>query len=181
MTAAAGKDDGFASALTDLVAQVRAAEQAGGVRVLTGPGSRVHRGRARAGRSGRVRLRSGRRGCVHRSHEVDPGPSRAGPADASAPVHGGAPHRLATATATAGDHEQATRLAQRAEQIARTLVDPGEQAGALTGLGAVVGPPWAHRLLAAAMAVESWRGCLPVLAQLQPRVVLQIADDERWQ
>lgn len=48
VTAAARKDDGFAQAVTGLVAQVRAAEQAGGIQVLAGPGSTVFTGDAHA-------------------------------------------------------------------------------------------------------------------------------------
>lgn len=44
VTAAARKDGGFAQAVTDLLAQVRAAEQAGGVQVLASPGSKVFNG-----------------------------------------------------------------------------------------------------------------------------------------
>lgn len=46
--AAARKDDAFAQAVTDLLAQVRAAEQAGGTSVLAGPGSRIFAGPAHA-------------------------------------------------------------------------------------------------------------------------------------
>jgi hypothetical protein len=44
VTAAAHKDDVFGRAVTDLLAQVRAAEQASGVSVLAGAGSRVFTG-----------------------------------------------------------------------------------------------------------------------------------------
>jgi hypothetical protein len=48
ITAAARKDDAFAQAVTDLLAQIRAAEQAGGVSVIAGPGARVFTGDAHA-------------------------------------------------------------------------------------------------------------------------------------
>lgn len=46
VTAAARKDDTFGQAVTDLVAQVRAAEQAAGKSVVAGDGSRVFTGDA---------------------------------------------------------------------------------------------------------------------------------------
>lgn len=47
VTAAARKDEEFAAAVTELVAQVRAVEQAGGVAVAAAAGSRVFTGDAR--------------------------------------------------------------------------------------------------------------------------------------
>jgi hypothetical protein len=52
VTAAARKDDGFARAVTELVAQLRAAEQAAGGSVVAGAGSRVFTGDAHAQASG---------------------------------------------------------------------------------------------------------------------------------
>lgn len=48
ITAAARKDDAFGQAVTDLVAQLRAAEQAGGRSVVAGAGARVFTGDADA-------------------------------------------------------------------------------------------------------------------------------------
>jgi hypothetical protein len=52
VTAAARKDDQFAQTVTDLVAQVRAAENAGGTSVVAAAGSRVFTGDAHAQASG---------------------------------------------------------------------------------------------------------------------------------
>lgn len=52
VTAAALKDDGFGREVTDLVAQLRSAEQVGGGSVVAGPGSAVFTGDAHAQASG---------------------------------------------------------------------------------------------------------------------------------
>ena len=52
VTAAALKDDEFGQAVTELVAQLRAAEQASGISVVTGAGSAVFTGDAHAQASG---------------------------------------------------------------------------------------------------------------------------------
>ncbi|MER7005815.1 chromosome partitioning protein [Dactylosporangium sp. NPDC000555] len=73
VTAAARKDDTFAQAVTELLAQLRAAEQAGGVSVVAGAGARVFNAHTHAsgngiaigqvaGESARTRRRSGRGG-----------------------------------------------------------------------------------------------------------------------
>ena len=48
LTAAARKDDAFGQALTDLLVRIRAGEQAAGVQVMAGAGSRVFTGDAHA-------------------------------------------------------------------------------------------------------------------------------------
>jgi hypothetical protein len=53
VTAAARKDDEFGQTVTDLVAQLQAAEQAGGISVVTGAGSAVFTGDAHAQASGK--------------------------------------------------------------------------------------------------------------------------------
>lgn len=52
VTAAARKDDEFGQAVTELLAQLQAAEQAGGISVVTGAGSAVFTGDAHAQASG---------------------------------------------------------------------------------------------------------------------------------
>ena len=52
VTAAARKDEEFGQAVTELVAQLRTAEQAGGVSVVAGAGSAVFTGDAHANASG---------------------------------------------------------------------------------------------------------------------------------
>ena len=71
--------------------------------------------------------------------------------------------------AATGEHD-------RAEQIARTITEPDDQAAALTGLAKAVGLPQADRLLAKAFALGSWLTPLPVVAQLYPHKISQIID-----
>jgi hypothetical protein len=52
ITAAAGKDDAFGQAITELIAQLREAEQASGRSVFAGPGSAVFTGNAYAHAAG---------------------------------------------------------------------------------------------------------------------------------
>ena len=112
---------------------------------------------------------------------------------------------MAEAIAAAGDHDGAETVARsitgsyqqawalpavakalatgkpdRAETVARSTTDPDQQAWALT---AVAGPiagvgdrDRAGRLLAAALAVASWRVSLSVLAAHWPQVVLRYVD-----
>ncbi|WP_331732302.1 hypothetical protein OG592_41505 (plasmid) [Streptomyces avidinii] len=80
VTAAARKDDEFGQAVAELVAQLRAAEQAGGISVVTGAGSAVFTGDAHAQASGGgVAF-----GQVGRDVHVDRGPAggqRPGPTE----------------------------------------------------------------------------------------------------
>ncbi|MGW2821801.1 hypothetical protein ACWC24_12445 [Streptomyces sp. NPDC001443] len=76
---------------------------------------------------------------------------------------------VACAMAAAGDYE-------RAEQIARTITNPSEQAQALTGVAKAVGLPRADHLLGEAFALGSWLTPLPVLAKIHPQEVIRIAD-----
>ncbi|GAB3852774.1 hypothetical protein GCM10027610_081630 [Dactylosporangium cerinum] len=77
---------------------------------------------------------------------------------------------IAMAAARAGDVD-------RAERVARSIPDRDGQARALAGIAEVVGHPAADRLLGAAFGVGSWLIPLPVLAKLQPNLVVQIADE----
>jgi hypothetical protein len=77
---------------------------------------------------------------------------------------------LSRLAAEAGDTD-------RAVTAARGIMDPSERARALAEIAGQVGMPAAGRLLAEAFAVGSWLIPLRVLAQLQPQIVLQIADE----
>lgn len=65
LTAAARKDDVFGLAVTDLVAQLQAAEKTSGTSVVTGATEGVHWRRPRPCQWERDRSRAGRRGPVH--------------------------------------------------------------------------------------------------------------------
>ncbi|HEY3505778.1 MAG TPA: chromosome partitioning protein [Actinocatenispora sp.] len=81
VTAAAGKDDAFGQAVTALVTRLRAAEQAAGVSVTAGPGSRVFTEDAHAQASGGGTAFGQIGGDVHTVH-LGPG---GGPADPQRP------------------------------------------------------------------------------------------------
>jgi hypothetical protein len=80
LTAAANKDDAFGQAVTDLVAQLQAAEQAAGRSVIAGPGSRVFTGdaHAQADHGGFAFGQVGGDVNVDRGREDPPGPGRPG-------------------------------------------------------------------------------------------------------
>jgi hypothetical protein len=88
---------------------------------------------------------------------------------------------VAGAIAATGDTERARQLAEQAETVARSITYPPEQARALTAVAEAIAaagdPERAGRALGAALAVESWRVPLSVLARHWPQVVLRCADE----
>ncbi|MFB9539736.1 MULTISPECIES: hypothetical protein [Streptomyces] len=65
----------------------------------------------------------------------------------------------------------------RAKAIARSVANPFGRAQVLTALAKAAGMPHAGPLLSEAFAVSSWLVPLPVLAVVQPRVAVRIADE----
>ena len=71
---------------------------------------------------------------------------------------------------------------QRAEAVARTLIDPADQASALTRVAEALtsDPPhdlrWPARLVADALALGHWSTTLRVLLRLERTAVAAIAD-----
>lgn len=95
----------------------------------------------------------------------------------------------AAACATTDRFEQAQALADlaqtaaevgnvnRAEALALGIADPATKAQALADLARKAGPSHARSLLARAVTVGSWISLLDVLGQIEPSVIIAIADE----
>ncbi|GAA0248682.1 hypothetical protein GCM10010492_55740 [Saccharothrix mutabilis subsp. mutabilis] len=84
---------------------------------------------------------------------------------------------LARTFATAGDLEQARLLAEEAARIVHRATRPDRKAKALTALAVVADLYGVERFLGEALVTGAWPTILPVLARLDPRVVVEIADE----
>ncbi|GAA2369458.1 hypothetical protein [Dactylosporangium salmoneum] len=83
----------------------------------------------------------------------------------------------AQALTTVAKAVAATGDADRAVIIAHAITDPDRQVWTLTAVAGCVGMPRARHFLGLALSMGSWLTPLPILAQMQPHIVLQIADD----
>ncbi|CAL9433279.1 hypothetical protein SUDANB95_02079 [Actinosynnema sp. ALI-1.44] len=95
-----------------------------------------------------------------------------GPDDQAAALAG-----LARTLAAAGDLERARRLAEEAARVVHRATRPDRKARALTALAVVADLYGVERFLGEALVTGAWPTILPVLARLDPRVVVEIADE----